>query len=113
MYIKKIEPQKVVQLQDLIPIESGSVSSKTLVQYQDVGLTLFSLDKEESISAHTAPGDALVTVLTGSAKITIAETDYIVNAGESIVMPANIPHALYAQEAFQMLLIVIKPENKG
>lgn len=111
MYIQKIEPEKVIKLSDLIPIELGSVSSKTLVQYKDVGVTLFSLDKNESISSHTAPGDALVTLLSGKAKITINSEEYIVNIGDSILMPANVPHALFAEESFQMLLLVIKSEN--
>lgn len=112
MYIQKVEPQKVINLKDIIPIEAGCVSSKTLVQYQDVGVTLFSLGQGESISPHTAPGDALVIILSGEATITIDATNYIVKAGESIVMPANIPHALYADTAFQMFLLVIKPEHK-
>ncbi|MNI73776.1 Cupin domain protein [compost metagenome] len=75
-------------------------------------MTLLSLDKGTSIGGHSSPGDAMVNILSGLARITIADKQYAVKAGESIVLPANIPHALYAEEAFQMLLIVVKPDKK-
>ena len=64
-----------------IAIEKGSVSSKTLVQYGDVDVTLFSLDKGESISEHTSPGDALVTITEGTAEISIEGKKFIVDSG--------------------------------
>ena len=111
MYINKIEPKQVFELNNEIAIEEGSVSSKTLVQYGDVGVTLFSLDKNESISEHTSPGDALVIITEGTAEISIEGEKFILNSGQSIVMPANKPHALKAIEAFKMFLMVIKPEK--
>ncbi|RCW17064.1 cupin [Streptococcus gallolyticus] len=111
-YIEKIEHSTVLDLKAIVPIEEEQMLSKTLVQRDDLGLTIFSLDKGQEIGRHSSPGDAMVTVLSGVAKITIATDDYFVKAGESIVMPAEIPHALYAEEAFQMLLIVVKPEAK-
>ncbi|WP_044470320.1 cupin domain-containing protein [Mannheimia massilioguelmaensis] len=107
--LKNIEKATVLKLADQITFHEGQVSSKTLAQSKGVGLTLFSIPKGEGISAHKAPGDALVTVLEGKACITIDNTDYLVVAGESIVMPANIPHALYAEENFKFFLTVVFP----
>ena len=84
--------------------------SKTLVQRKDLGMTIFSLDKDQEIGRHSSPGDAMVNILSGLAEITIDEEVFEVAAGQTIVMPANIPHSLYAKEAFQMLLVVVKPE---
>ena len=111
-YIEKLEHNKVLDLKKIVPIEEEQMLSKTLVQRDDLGMTIFSLDKGQEIGRHSSPGDAMVNVLSGVARITIADDDYIVKAGESIVMPAEVPHALYAEEAFQMLLIVVKPEVK-
>ncbi|EFM30143.1 cupin domain-containing protein [Streptococcus gallolyticus] len=111
-YIEKLEHNKVLDLKKIVPIEEEQMLSKTLVQRDDLGMTIFSLDKGQEIGRHSSLGDAMVNVLSGVAKITIADDDYIVKAGESIVMPAEVPHALYAEEAFQMLLIVVKPEVK-
>ncbi len=112
VYIEKLEHSKVLDLKKIVSIEEKQMLSKTLVQRDDLGMTIFSLDKGQEIGRHSSPGDSMVNVLSGVAKITIADNDYIVKAGESIVMLAKVPHALYAEEAFQMLLIVVKPEVK-
>lgn len=109
-FIQKIPQSEVINLKNIVTIEPEQMLSQTLVQRNDLGLTLFSLDKEQEIGRHSSPGDAMVNILSGVAKITIDESDFIVKAGETIIMPANRPHALYALEAFQMLLIVVKPE---
>lgn len=111
-YIEKIAHEQVIDLRQEIPIEEEQILSKTLVQRNDLGVTLFSLDTGQEIGKHSSVGDAMVNLLTGVAVITIGEDSYRVTAGESIVMPANIPHSLYAEEAFQMLLLVVKPEGK-
>lgn len=111
-FIEKLPQAKVVDLKKEVPVEEEQILSKTLVQRDDLGMTIFSLDQGQTIAQHTAPGDAMVNVLSGVAQITIDTTEYEVKAGESIVMPANVPHALYAKEAFQMLLVVVKPEAK-
>ncbi|MBM7642169.1 cupin domain-containing protein [Streptococcus loxodontisalivarius] len=111
-YIEKLPISEVFDLKNQVPIAEEQMLSKTLVQRKDLGMTLFSLDKDQEIAMHRSPGDALVTILTGQAKITIDQEEFLVSAGESILMPANIPHALYAQEAFQMFLVVVKPEAK-
>lgn len=111
MYINKIESQKVFELKNEINFESDAVASKTLVQYKNTGITLFSLDKDESISEHTSPGDALVTILEGDAEISINGEVFSLVCGQSIIMPADVPHALKAITSFKMLLVVIKEEK--
>lgn len=112
-YISKLPVSTVIDLKNIITVEEQQVSSLTLVQRPSLAMTLLSLDKGTSIGGHSSPGDAMVNVLSGQAEITIGETKHTVQAGESIVMPANVPHALYAAEAFQMLLIVVKPDQPG
>ena len=87
----------------------GQVVSKTLAQNKAVSLTLFAFDKDEEISAHDSEGDAMVTVLEGTALITIDGKEHVLQAGETLIMPAKKPHALYAKEAFKMLLVVVFP----
>lgn len=111
MYINKIESQKVFELKNEINFESDAVASKTLVQYKNTGITLFSLDKDESISEHTSLGDALVTILEGDAEISINGEIFSLVCGQSIIMPADVPHALKAITSFKMLLVVIKEEK--
>ncbi len=108
-YLRNIDFEKVQNLADLVEYQQGQVVSRTLVQNKNVGVTLFSFDKGEQISTHASTGDAMVNVLSGKARITIGETEYLVAGGESIVMPNNVPHAVYAEEQFKMLLTVIFP----
>lgn len=108
--LKNIDIEKVLKLKDLVEVQKGQVVSKTLVQNKGVGITLFAFSKDEQISSHESTGDALVYVLDGKGKFTIADKDYIVKKGESIVMPANVPHAVYAEDDFKMMLIVVFPE---
>ena len=109
-FIKRIDHSRVLDLKTEVPIEEEQILSKTLVQRKDLGMTVFSLDKGQEIARHSSPGDAMVNLLSGQARITIGDEDFTVRAGETLVMPANVPHALYAEEAFQMLLVVVKPE---
>lgn len=81
--------------------------SRTLSQGKNLSITLFAFDKGEEISSHSSSGDAFVQILDGEAEITIGEQKHILNAGEVIVMPAGVPHALYAKERFKMLLVVV------
>lgn len=105
--IKNIEFSKVLNMEDLVAYQEGQVVSRTLSQGKNVSLTLFAFDKGEEISSHSSKGDALVYLLDGEAEITIGEEVYNVNKGETIVMPAGIPHALLAKERFKMLLVVV------
>lgn len=106
-FIKNIAQGEILTLASLVEADEGQVVSKTLAQNDYVSLTLFSFDKGEEISTHASDGDALVTILEGSARITIDGTEFLVQAGSSIVMPAKKPHALYAVERFKMSLTVI------
>ena len=110
--LKNIEKATVLKLNELLTYQDGQVISKTFSQNPAVGLTMFCLPKGEEISAHKSRGDALVTMLEGKARITIDKTDYEVSAGESIVLPADVPHALFALENFKMFLTVVFPKDK-
>ena len=105
--MKNIEMSTVLTLRDQVDYRDGQVVSKTLAQNDHVSLTLFSFDKNEEISTHASGGDALVTCLDGVGRITIDGKPHEIKAGESIVMPAGHPHAVYAVERYKMLLTVI------
>ena len=105
--IKNISQAEVVVLKDQIACQEGQVVSKTLVQNDALSITLFSFAKGEGISTHESGGDAFVTCLDGVGKITIDGAGYLLREGESIVMPSGHPHAVYGEEAFKMLLIVV------
>ena len=105
--IKNIEKSTVLTLKDEVAYQAGQVVSKTLAQNSAHSVTLFAFDKGEEISTHESGGDAFVTCLDGVGKITIDGTEYLLHEGESIVMPAGHPHAVYGQEAFKMLLVVV------
>ena len=85
-----------------------AVVSKTILKKETGNVTLFAFDKGEGLSEHTAPFDALVHVLDGKAEIRVGGQPHELNAGEAMIMPANIPHALKALERFKMMLIMIK-----
>lgn len=105
--IKNIDKAKVLALKEEVQYQDGQVVSKTLAQNNHVSITLFAFDKDEEISTHESGGDAFVTCLDGTGKITIDGVDYILKEGESIIMPAKHPHAVYGQEKFKMLLVVV------
>lgn len=99
------------KLNDIIEYQEGSVVSRQLIKKAAGNVTLFSFDKDEGLSEHTAPFDALVYIIDGNGEITIEEKTHTLSTGEVIIMPANIPHALYAKERFKMVLIMIKEEQ--
>ena len=105
--MKNIEKVKVLALKDQVSYQDGQIVSKTLFQNSSASITLFSFDKGEEISTHESSGDAFVTCLDGTGRVTIDGVDYILNQGDSIVMPAGLPHAVYGQECFKMLLVVV------
>ena len=105
--MKNIEKAQVLTLKNQVEYQEGQVVSKTLAQNPHVSITLFSFDKGEEISTHAAGGDAFVTCLDGVGKITIDGIEHILKEGESIVMPARHPHAVFGQERFKMLLVVV------
>ncbi len=93
---------------DSVAYADGSVVSKILLRNKMGNVTLFAFDKGEMLSEHTAPFDAIVQILEGQAEIVIDGVSHNMTEGESIIMPADIPHALYATEKYKMLLIMIK-----
>ncbi|QUH24800.1 cupin domain-containing protein [Serpentinicella alkaliphila] len=105
--IKNVELSKVLNMESLVEYQKGQVISRTLAQGQNLSLTLFAFDKGEEISSHSSRGDAMVYLLDGEADITIGDEVFNVKKGETIVMPAGIPHALLATEQFKMLLVVV------
>lgn len=103
---KNIEKQKKISLKDLVEYQEGKVVSKTLVQNSLISMTIFSFDKGEEISTHAAGGDAMVTVLEGTGRFTVGGEVFVLNAGETLIMPKDIPHAVYGEERFKMQLTV-------
>lgn len=106
--MKNIEFSKVLNLSELVSYQEGQVVSRTLAQIPTANITLFSLDAGEGISTHKTSGDAMVQILDGEAEITIGDEVFTVKAGETIIMPSDVPHGLEARKRFKMLLTVIK-----
>lgn len=105
--IKNINKAEVMVLKDQIAYQQGQVVSKTLAQNDHLSVTLFSFDQGEEISTHESGGDAFVTCLDGVGKITIDGIEHELREGQSIIMPAKHPHAVFGQEQFKMLLVVV------
>lgn len=109
-FIKNIDFASALTIADLVSYQPGQVVSKTLAQNPAVSMTLFAFDKGEEISSHASTGDAMVLVLDGEGEITIGSEKFAVKQGETIVMPANTSHAVFAKEQFKMFLIVVFPQ---
>jgi len=99
---------KVLRLKDLVSYQEGTVASRMLINKKAGTITIFSFDENEGLSEHTAPYDALVTVVDGECEVWIAGETFRVREGESIVLPANKPHALSAVTRFKMVLTMIR-----
>jgi quercetin dioxygenase-like cupin family protein len=97
-----------LSLKDFIEYQSGSVVSKEVLRKDTGTVTLFAFARGQGLSEHTAPFDALVYIIDGEARITIAGNPVMVKAGEMIIMPANQPHALQAVQQFKMMLVMIR-----
>ncbi len=93
---------------DLVAYVPDSVISRTLVKNDAGNVTLFAFAKGQGLSKHSAPFDALVHVVEGAVTITLGEEDYSLRGGDMILMPADVPHALRADENFKMLLVMLK-----
>ena len=102
-FIKNIEHETVLPLAEQVTVQPGQIVSRTLAQNKAVSVTLFAFDKGEEISTHDSTGDAMVQVLEGKGKFT---------AGDVLIMPAKVPHAVYAEESFKMLLTVVFPTEQ-
>jgi len=106
-HLKNIDHEKILKLQELVQVAPGQVVSKTLVQNSAVSVTLFAFAQGEEISSHKSEGDALVTVFEGIGRFTVNGQDYLLKAGDSMVMPAGLPHAIFAEADFKWQLTVV------
>ncbi|MBN2074335.1 MAG: cupin domain-containing protein [Dehalococcoidales bacterium] len=102
---------KVTDLAEMVKYQNGTVVSRTIMDRPTGTVTLFAFDKGQGLSEHTAPFDALVHVLDGTAVVTISGHDLHLKTGEATIMPANDPHALNAEEQFKMMLVMIRGAN--
>ncbi len=99
---------KVLDLGSMAAYQDDSIVSNEILKAKTGTVTVFAFDKGQGLSEHTAPFDAMVQVLDGTANIMIGGSPNTVKAGQSIIMPANISHALQAEERFKMLLTMIR-----
>jgi quercetin dioxygenase-like cupin family protein len=99
---------EVKPLAELLQYQDGSILSRVLLKNKGGTVTLFAFDKSEGLSEHTAPFEALVLVADGEGEVEIAGKVYRVGPGETITLPANIPHAVRAATRFKMLLTMIR-----
>jgi quercetin dioxygenase-like cupin family protein len=104
----ELPPSRAVRLEELVSYVAGSVVSRTLVKNAAGTVTLFAFDAGQGLSEHSAPYDAVVQVLDGAATITIGGKPVQAAAGETVLMPANVPHAVHASQPFKMLLTMIR-----
>jgi quercetin dioxygenase-like cupin family protein len=104
----EFERAKVFSFSESVDYSDGGIVSKTVIKKQTGNISLFSFDKGESLSEHTAPFDAMIQVVDGKGEVVIGGKSFILEAGQSIIMPANITHAVIAIEKFKMVLTMIK-----
>ena len=103
-----IEPSKAFIPADSIDYAANSVVSKTILKKPSGNITLFAFDEGEGLSEHSSPHEAIVQILDGKAEITLGGNLYTLHASQCIILPADIPHALKANERFKMMLTMIK-----
>lgn len=99
---------QTLNLAEMVNYQEGSIVSRQITKADAGNVTLFAFDKDQGLSEHTAPYDALVHILEGEAEVTISGQPYSLKAGEAIIMPANEPHALRATQKFKLLLTMIR-----
>lgn len=111
--MKNLPRETAFRLTEQAEVLPGQVVSRTLAQNPALSVTLFAFDQGEEIGSHESDGDALVTVLEGTGRFTVDGAEYTLDAGESLLMPAKKPHAVFAPGAFKMLLLVVFPQQKA
>ncbi|HEX9334143.1 MAG TPA: cupin domain-containing protein [Anaerolineales bacterium] len=99
---------EILHLAELVTYQDGSVVSRQITKAEAGNITLFAFDKDQELSEHTAPFDALVHIVDGNAEIKISGKAFDLKTGDAIIMPANEPHALKALTPFKMLLTMIR-----
>lgn len=102
-----LDTEVVRDLVGLVDYQPGSIASRMLVFKHAGTITLFAFDEDTGLPEHTAPYDAIVTVLEGKARVTIRENDFTLHEGQVIIMPASVPHAVHAVTRFKMQLVMI------
>jgi len=108
MGTNEFERAKVFSLNESVDYSEGGIVSKTVLKKETGNISLFSFDKGEALSEHTAPFDAMITVVDGKGEVIIGGKSFLLTSGQSIIMPANITHAVNAVEKFKMVLTMIK-----
>jgi quercetin dioxygenase-like cupin family protein len=99
---------EAMELAGMVSYQDGSIVSRTILGQSAGSITLFAFDRGQELSEHTTPFDAVVQVLDGKVELTIGGDSLVAVAGEMVIMPANIPHAVMAVEKFKMMLIMIR-----
>jgi quercetin dioxygenase-like cupin family protein len=108
MQSNEFEKAKIFSYNESIEYSEGAIVSKTVLKKETGNISLFAFAKGEALSEHTAPFDAMIQVVDGKGEIIIDGQSYFLESGQTIVMPANIPHAVKAVEKFKMVLTMIK-----
>lgn len=108
MESNEFEKARIFTFNNTVEYASGGILSKTVLKKETGNITLFSFAKGEALSEHTAPFDAMIQVIDGKGEITIGGKPFILEAGQVIIMPANISHAVRAVEKFKMVLTMIR-----
>jgi quercetin dioxygenase-like cupin family protein len=104
----EFEKGKAFSFNDSVDYSEGGIVSKTVLKKETGNISLFSFDKGEALSEHTAPFDAMIQIVDGKGEVIIGGKSNFLETGQSIIMPANIPHAVKAVERFKMVLTMIK-----
>jgi len=108
METNEFEKAKIFSFNDSVEYASGGILSKTVLKKETGNISLFSFARGEALSEHTAPFDAMIQVVDGKGEVIIGGKSFILETGQTIIMPANIPHAVKAVEKFKMVLTMIK-----
>lgn len=104
----EFDKSRVFSFSESVDYSEGGIVSKTVLKKQTGNISLFSFDKGEALSEHTAPFDALIQIVDGRGEVIIGGESFLLEAGQSIIMPANITHAVNAVDKFKMVLTMIK-----
>jgi quercetin dioxygenase-like cupin family protein len=108
-----LPPAEPVELATLVAYQPGAVVSRTLIKKNGGTVTVFAFDQGQALSEHTAPFDAIVQVLDGEVELTIGGQKVPARTGQTVLLPANVSHAVHATTAFKMLLIMVREPSAG
>lgn len=111
MNTNEFEKAKPITLSESVEYSAGGIVSKTVLKRETGNISVFSFDKNEGLTEHTSPFDAVIVGIDGRGEVTIGGAPNTVEAGQLIIMPRNIPHAVTAVEKFKMMLIMIRSKE--